>query len=118
MVRRLAAATALAALLVSSPAAVAEPARHFSYLPIQMGSDSTGTSVVVEKGDHLWKISATHLKAVLGRNPEPSELSPYWREVIAANHETLKSGNPDLIYPGEVVVLPERASVLGASEGP
>jgi nucleoid-associated protein YgaU len=34
------------------------------------------------------------------------EISPYWRVVIETNREGLRSGDPDLIYPGETVVLP------------
>ncbi len=110
MIRHLATAAALGALLIVSSAAMAEPAEYLTYVPIQMASASAQSSVVVEKGDHLWKIAAKHLGVVLGRNPKPSELSTYWRDVIKTNIETLKSGNPDLIYPGEVVMLPEAAS--------
>lgn len=62
--------------------------------------------VVVVKGDHLWKISSRWLEGELGRSPSNGEISPYWREVIDVNLPQLRSGNPDLIYPGEVVTLP------------
>lgn len=63
-------------------------------------------SVVVKPGDHLWKISATHLRGVLGREAADAEIWPYWRTVIEANEDRLRSGDPDLIYPGEVIELP------------
>lgn len=58
--------------------------------------------VIVKKGDHLWKISADHL------GPEASnrQIAPYWLEVVEVNTPGLRSGDPDLIYPGEVVELP------------
>jgi nucleoid-associated protein YgaU len=59
-------------------------------------------SVVVAKGDHLWKISARSL----GDHATESEIAPYWRDVIRLNTPNLRSGDPDLIYPGEVVALP------------
>src|SRR5438067_2421121 len=33
-------------------------------------------------------------------------VAPSWRELIQDNHSSLRSGNPDLIFPGETVVLP------------
>jgi len=65
--------------------------------------ESPSGTVVVERGDHLWKISERHL----GPNTPDRQVAPYWREVIEVNTPTLRSGDPDLIYPGEVVALPE-----------
>ena len=77
-------------------------------LPIQIGESSSdsGTHVVVEPDDHLWKISERRLDTLLRRDPSNAEISPYWREVIEVNRDGLRSGDPDLIYPGEVVTLP------------
>ena len=77
-------------------------------LPVTMtqGDDTlTGIDdqVVVVKGDHLWKISSRYLAT---RSPA-TEVAPYWLRVIETNRPTLRSGDPDLIYPGEVVRLPE-----------
>ena len=81
-------------------------------LPIALGeADHT---VIVAKGDHLWKISGHHLHRVLGRQATNGEISPYWRSVIETNRTNLRSGDPDLIYPGEVVTLP----AVGASGPP
>jgi nucleoid-associated protein YgaU len=55
----------------------------------------------VAKGDHLWKISARHLDTDANH-----EIAPYWRQLIEVNTPHLRSGDPDLIYPGEVVELP------------
>jgi nucleoid-associated protein YgaU len=61
---------------------------------------------VVKPGDHLWKISESHLEVILDRPAQPGEIDPYWRVVIESNRDRLISGDPDLIYPGEVITLP------------
>jgi nucleoid-associated protein YgaU len=88
-------------------AAMAEPAGTPSFVPVALDQspDPVG-SVVVEPGDHLWKISASHLEEVLERPAQPGEIDPYWRSVIETNRGLLVSGDPDLIYPGEVIRLP------------
>lgn len=63
-------------------------------------------SHVVRRGEHLWSIAADHLATLLGRRPSVTEIDPYWREVVAANAGTIRSGDPNLIHPGEVVRLP------------
>lgn len=92
----------LVGVFLATDVAGAAPASDVR-LPISVGSTSDPeTSVVVEKGDHLWKISARHLEEVAPK----AKVAPYWREVIDVNTPHLRSGNPDLIYPGEVVELP------------
>jgi nucleoid-associated protein YgaU len=77
-------------------------------LPIQSGESPSNTAnqVVVEPGDHLWRISERRLETLLGDEPSNAEIGPYWREVIEVNTDSLRSGDPDLIYPGEIVTLP------------
>jgi nucleoid-associated protein YgaU len=87
--------------------ATARPAGNPSFVPVSVDeADRAGSSVVVEQGDHLWRTSAEHLATVLGRPAEDAEIDPYWRSVIEVNVQSLISGDPDLIYPGETVVLP------------
>lgn len=62
--------------------------------------------VIVARGDHLWGIAERRLADVLGRPPTDSEVAPYWVEVKEANRPRLLSGDPNLVYPGEVVLLP------------
>ena len=94
------------AFLISS-VAVAEPAGNNTFVPVAIGPGSAGPgSVVVEPGDHLWKISAAHLETLLGRPAQPDVVTPYWLSVIEVNRDQLHSGDPDLIYPGELISLP------------
>ncbi|MGI9647152.1 MAG: LysM peptidoglycan-binding domain-containing protein [Acidimicrobiia bacterium] len=65
-------------------------------------------TVTVVRGDNLWRLSEQHLQHVWGRDDlGDHEVAGYWVQVIDANRARLRSGNPDLIYPGEVIVLPE-----------
>ncbi len=69
------------------------------------GSDQTTYEVV--RDDNLWVISARHLRATfLDRHVAPEEISRYWRQVIEINMPNLRSGDPNLIFPGEQIVLP------------
>jgi nucleoid-associated protein YgaU len=38
--------------------------------------------------------------------PTNREVAEYWHRVIEANRDRLRSGDPDLIYPGEEIILP------------
>jgi hypothetical protein len=61
---------------------------------------------IVRAGDSLWLIARATLTHATGRRPGDTDVARYWRAVIAANRPTLRSGDPSLIYPGEIVVLP------------
>lgn len=95
------------AVITVSSVAMADPAGESSFVPVGLSTvDAASSSVTVEDGDHLWKISQAHLDQVLGEPATAVEVDPYWRSVVETNRERLRSGDPDLIYPGEVVVLP------------
>jgi nucleoid-associated protein YgaU len=61
----------------------------------------------VRAGDNLWRISRAELVTRGDAQPDDSTIARYWQAVIAANRTTLRSGNPNLIFPGELVALPE-----------
>lgn len=67
----------------------------------------------VQRGDHLWSITAGYLAAHLGRTAGAEEIAPLWRQVIEMNRDLIGSGDPNLIFPGEQIVLPH----LGARKG-
>lgn len=64
-----------------------------------------GREVVVRRGDHLWRLAVRELRRS-GRHPDVHEVAAYWRRVVERNRDRIASGDPDLIVPGEVVVLP------------
>ena len=65
-------------------------------------------TVTVQRGDHLWSLSEVHLQQVTGRTDlAEHEIARYWVRVVKENRTRIRSGNPDHIYPGEILVLPE-----------
>jgi hypothetical protein len=64
---------------------------------------------VVAAGDNLWLLAARHLATVSGRSVDDvadGEVAPYWVRVCDTNRARLASGDPNLVFPGERVVLP------------
>jgi hypothetical protein len=80
------------------------PALPYEAEPI--AEDTRPAMISVQTGDNLWTMSRRHLAEVLDRRPDNQEIAPYWRRVIAHNQPNLISGNPDLIYAGEVIAMP------------
>lgn len=68
--------------------------------------EAPADEVVVRAGDNLWKLAEDRLAVTLGRSPTDAEVAPYWVKVVEANRDRLRSGNPDLIFPGEQVSMP------------
>jgi nucleoid-associated protein YgaU len=96
----------LVGLAMAAGVARAETAADPVRLPMQVDTtaavDRAAVQVVVERGDHLWKMSARHL----GQDASDEEIAPYWVEVIDTNLHRLRSGDADLIYPGESIEMP------------
>src|SRR5436189_166620 len=63
----------------------------------------------VALGDNLWTIARDRLATVTRRPPAElgeREIARYWLDVVDANRASLRSGDPDLIFPGELIKLP------------
>ena len=67
---------------------------------------TSSTSYTVVSGDNFWAIAKTHVDSSLGRDANNSEVANYWVKLIEANRDSIRSGDPDLIFPGEVFTLP------------
>lgn len=68
--------------------------------------DPAPGEVTVQRGDNFWVLAARHLETVRGRSPTDAEIGPYWIRMVEANRNRIRSGDPDLVFPGEVLVLP------------
>ena len=53
----------------------------------------------VKSGESFWAIAAS-LRS-------ETDIAPYWLKMIELNLETIRSGDPNLIFPGELLLLPE-----------
>jgi hypothetical protein len=88
------------AVVPTSPAPATPPGPH--------GVAATQEVVVVE-GDNLWVLAARRVASSRGVAPADvpdGDVAPYWTRVCQANASRLASGDPDLVYPGERVLLP------------
>jgi hypothetical protein len=74
-------------------------------VPSLPAADEADVHVVIS-GDSLWSIAEDHLARRHDGPPSDRLLLDYWRSVIEANRNHLRSGDPDLIHPGERVRLP------------
>ena len=66
-----------------------------------------GKEYRVAPGDHLWDIARRTLAREMDRPPSTRQITSYWVELIEANRESIRSHDPNLIYPGERILLPE-----------
>jgi Tfp pilus assembly protein FimV len=67
------------------------------------------TPYTVVQGDNFWEIAARQLAAMSGRDRASltdAEIHPYWVRVCDANRARIRSGDVNLIDPGELVDLP------------
>jgi hypothetical protein len=63
----------------------------------------------VVEGDNLWTIARARLAEIRNRRAtelSDREIAAYWIRVMKENRGRLRSGDPSLIYPGEMVELP------------
>jgi Tfp pilus assembly protein FimV len=65
---------------------------------------------VVAPGENLWAIAAARVGARSGRAQDwltADEIAPYWLALCDRNRASIRSGNVSLVYPGEVLQLPD-----------
>jgi hypothetical protein len=65
--------------------------------------------VEVLAGDNLWAIAVDALARATGRAPDAiteADVAPYWRALCDLNRDRVRSGDVNLVYPGEVLLLP------------
>jgi hypothetical protein len=93
--------TATMSVLPAEDTAPAAPAP-----PATPAAPATPATWTVAPGESFWSIAEEVLADAWGRPPTDAEIDPYWRRLIAANRDRISSGNPDLIFPGQVFDLP------------
>jgi hypothetical protein len=68
---------------------------------------STDSTWAIAPGDHLWSVSRHTLHDALGRSPTDPEIAAYLARLVARNHDVLAVPSmPDLVFAGQVFVLP------------
>lgn len=66
-------------------------------------------TATVAPGDNLWIIAERALHRADVPHARAGDVAPYWHRVVEINRDRLRSGDPDLIHPGETVELPPPA---------
>jgi hypothetical protein len=91
-------------MAIPSPSAVATPPPPPPQPPAPPAAHD---DYVVKPGDSFWRIAREHVAATLERAPSDVEVFRYWRTLVAANADRLiVPSEPDLIHPGQRLVLP------------
>lgn len=77
----------------------------YPIVAVRTPSDTAMTHTVV-RGDCLWSIARSVIISD-GDVPNGSDIGLLWRSIYSLNRSTI-GDNPSLIFPGQVLVLPER----------
>jgi nucleoid-associated protein YgaU len=75
--------------------------------PGHRSPDTAGVEYIVEPGDCLWRIARSIIEERTGTNPSNAEIARFWPVIYEANRGTIGS-NPNLIFPGQRLAIPER----------
>lgn len=69
---------------------------------------SASHSWIVEAGDSFWSIAAETVSPTPDGEPNDRQVAGYWRRLVDANRSRLLDpDNPDLLVPGQELLLPE-----------
>lgn len=92
----------------SAPPAAPVPVPVPEPVPVPVaGAARLVGEIAVGPGESFWSISAEVMIEALGRPPSDSEVVGHWKRLIELNRDRLVDpDNPDLLYPGQVLVLP------------
>lgn len=75
--------------------------------PAPAAEPASAATWTVASGESFWSIAESVVADATGRAPSDPEIAAYWRGLIEANRDRITSGDPDLVYPGQVFVLPD-----------
>jgi hypothetical protein len=102
--------------LAVAPVVVPAPQRRRpSPVAVKRQATPPQTAVwVIRPGDHLWAVAEHTLRVAWGRQPEERAIATYWWRVLELNRPHLPDpSNPDLVFPGDRVVLPSLPPLQG-----
>lgn len=99
---------------LAGPARTGEPGGRFGVsTPVRLRSGvdkaaKTGEHIeyVVQPGDSMWSVSSAYLRRNRSDPVPGHEVTHIWRQVVDLNRTRVRSGDPDLIFPGEILLLP------------
>lgn len=65
----------------------------------------------IAPGDNLWDIARRVVSQTSAHPPAVHQIASYWVDVVEANRDTIRSGDPNLIFPDETILLPPTREV-------
>jgi len=96
-----------------APAAASPtPASHLLAPPVRPAAGTEPATVVVLRGDSLWRIAARHLPA----GADDAQIAAAWPAWYQANADVI-GADPGLLLPGQVLVVPVNATVAADGAG-
>jgi len=94
---------------VDPPPVPSVPTDEIAPVPARAPAPTAGATHTVARGEHLWSIASRQVATATGKpaaDLAPADIAPYWLRVVEVNRPRLRSGNPNLVYPGEIIELP------------
>lgn len=99
--------TTLALAPTTNNTTTAPPPAAPAAVPVPAPARAPDDEVVVEAGDSFWSLAVDVVTEARGGVPGDREVVEYWERLIAANRSRLvDSANPDLLFPGQTLLLP------------
>ena len=65
-----------------------------------------GSRYRIAAGDNLWDIAQRVVSQAPGHPPTIQQIASYWVDLIEANRGEIRSGDPNLIFPDENILIP------------
>jgi hypothetical protein len=87
----------------------------------QTPSVASSAAYAVRPGDNLWTIAEQHLLQSAGRPGRElhiDDIRAYWLQIVEANGDRVRSGDPNLIVPDEHIELPKQDRLRHSGSGP
>ncbi|GIG20135.1 peptidoglycan-binding protein LysM [Cellulomonas chitinilytica] len=98
-----------ASAAAGAPAPAPTPTTHLLTTPVRPTADAGPGTVVVVRGDSLWRIAARHLSP----GADDAQVAAAWPTWYAANADVI-GPDPGALLPGQVLVVPATPTADGA----
>lgn len=98
---------------VTADQAPADEAAGTAAEPDEATDQAGPQEVHVRSGDHFWGLAEQAVADHLGRPGSEGEVLAHWEAMLIANADRLVvAGSPDLLLPGQAIIVPDVAEVL------